>query len=309
MKAKRLLTTALTLFLAIELTAVTAFAAPPRKREVVEYPSQSETTTPSVDLSDLTDHITIRDASSGEYITDSIYNILCMVVEAEVGSGFEKEAIKAQAVATHSYLIYHAERGATVSCPTKTPKSRVKSCVKAVLDQVMTYDGKVIEAVYCASAAGGTQSSKDYWGGEIPYLQAVESLYDTEGQTHTRTLDLEYVRSWYPESTFPEDPNDWFEILTTNQYGFATTVRAGDQVLSGHDFTSYDHIWMRSCKFTGITYNADSNTFTFSVIGRGHGVGMSQLGANGYAKNDGWSYKKILKHYYTGVTLTTYQGD
>ncbi len=306
MRRKRIFTAAAAVLLAFLMSGQAAFAAPPRKRVSVTYQPSEQSVQPGVDFTDLTEQITVRNASTGEYLTDSIYNILCMVVEAEVGSGFEKEAIKAQAVATHSYLIYHAERGATVSCPIKTPKARVKECVAAVIDQVMTYDGKVIESVYCASSGGGTQSSADYWGGEVPYLQAADSPYDIK--EYSRTLDLEYVRSWFPESTFPEDPNQWFEVLTTNQNGFALTMRAGDQVLSGYDFTSYDHIWMRSNKFKEIVYNPADNTFTFTVYGWGHGVGLSQLGANGYAKYEGWDYIRILTHYFTGISIGNYQG-
>ncbi len=309
MRGKRIITALACVMMAVCLMQTAVYAAPPRRRVTVKVTAQSENqTTPEVDFTDLTQSITIRNASTGEYITDSIYNVLCMVVEAEVGSGFEKEAIKAQAIATHSYLLYHAERGATVSCPIKTPKARVKECVAEVVNKVIYYDGKVIEAVYAASSGGGTQSSKDYWGGEIPYLQAASCPYDIEGQEHVRTLDLEYVREWFPGCNFPEDPHQWFEILSTNQNGFALQIRAGDQIISGHDFTSYDHIWMRSCKFIGITYNESDNTFTFATVGRGHGVGLSQIGANGFAKYEGWDHIRILTHFYTGVTVADYRG-
>lgn len=293
------------LLLAVSLTGNAVFAAAPRQRQTVTYNGESgeSVVTPPVtqDQDALTQTMTIRGNASGELITDTVYNILCMVVEAEVGSSFAPEAIKAQAVATHSYLLYHQNRGTIVTCPVKTPLARVKECVMEVRNEVLTYSGNVIEAVYCASSGGGTQSSADYWGGARPYLQAVDSPYDVN--EYTRTLDLEYVREWFPESTFPEDPNQWFEILTTNSTGFVLTIRAGDKVLSGYSFTSTDHIWLRSNKIKSIVYNEADNTFTFTVLGNGHGVGFSQIGANGYAKNEGRDYAWILQHYYTGVTL------
>lgn len=301
---KRIITTALSLLLVGAVTCNAAFAAAPRQRATVTYSadSQSTATVPGSSQEATEQTMTIRNASTGETVTDTVYNILCMVVEAEVGSGFEKEAIKAQTVAAHSYLLYHIKRGAVISCPVKTPKARVKECVAEVMNEVLTYQGEIIEAVYHASSGGGTQSSVDYWGGNVPYLQAAESPYDME--ENSRTLDLEYVRSWFAESVFSKDPNEWFEVLTTNQNGFALTVRAGDQILSGYDFTSTDHIWMRSNKIKSITYNEANNTFTFTVLGRGHGVGLSQIGANGYAKYEDKDYVWILQHYYTGVTLT-----
>lgn len=313
MKIKRIAAAVCTLLLCGAVTGQTVFAAAPPKREVVVYqngeqikPDVPETThpvtPPTIGESDaLIQQFTIRSQSTGELITDTMYNILCMVVEAEVGSGFAPEAIKAQTVATHSYLKYHADRGSIVTCPVKKPESRVKEMVLAVRNEVLTYDGKVAEAVYCASSGGGTQSSADYWGGNVPYLQAVECPYDVT--EWSRTLDREYVREWFPESNFSENPKDWFEVTEVNSTGFALTVRAGDKLLQGGSFTSYDHIWLRSNKIKSIVYDAKSDTFTFTVLGWGHGVGMSQIGANGYAKKEGRDYTWILRHFFTGVTL------
>lgn len=305
MRRKQFLMTAVSLLLILCLVPVQAFAAVPRARKVITYPIETGNTVTDSNSTTIPQDqmLTVISSSTGKTVTDSVYNILCMVVEAEVGSGFHEEAIKAQAVATHSYLLYHANRGKIVTCPLKTPESRVKQCVAQVVDEVMTYEGKIIQAVYSASAGGATQSATDYWGGKADYLQPVDSPYDLENEIHSRTLDREYVRSWFPESTFPEDPNLWFEVVETNSTGFALKVRAGDKILSGYDFTSYDHIWMKSNKIIGITYNEADDTFTFTVAGRGHGVGLSQIGANGYAKIEGRDYIWILNHYFTGIVI------
>ncbi len=294
-RIKRFFAAALSLVMTFALTEA-AFAAPPPKRTTVTYSS-------SIDASadePAEEYWTVK-SSTGQTVRDTVYNILCMVTEAEVGSGFEKEAIKAQAVAAHSYLLYHISRGEIPSCPLKTPETRVKEAVAEVLDEVIYCDGKVIEAVYSRSSGGGTQSSADYWGGVCSYLQPVDSPYDIE--YFTRTVTADYAAEWYPESTFPEDKNDWFEVVERNSTGFALKVRAGDQVLSGISFTSTKHLWMKSNKITDIAYDKATDSFTFTVAGYGHGVGLSQIGANGYAKYEGRDYEWILKHYYTGVTI------
>lgn len=248
--------------------------------------------------------VTIKSGSTGQTVTDTLYNILCMVVEAEVGSGYSEEAIKAQAVATHSYIRYHLDKGHSVTCPTKTPGQRVLDCVKKVIGVVMLYDGKIVEGIYCRSTGGGSQSSKDAGWNDVPYLQAAKSIGDEDA--HTRTLTADYVKQWCPDITFGEDKADWFEILETNSTGYVTKVRVGDTVLNGrkffYDTVNYKYITLRTNKVVSITYNEEDDTFSFTTHGWGHGVGLSQMGANAYAK-EGKTYSWILKHYYTGITL------
>ncbi len=304
MRSKYLCMTACSLLMAGVMT-ISAFAAPRIPKKTVVYTESEDTIEkpqPPPDIENPNEQLlTVRSAATGKMVTDTAYNILCMVAEAEVGSSFEPEAIKAQVVAAHTYILYHMERGMVATCPLKKPGTRVKNCVQEVVNEVILYQGKLIQAVYCASSGGGTQASVDYWGGNCAYLQAADCPYDII--PYSRTLDREYVRKWFPESTFPENPNDWFEILTTNENGFVLTIRAGDQILSGYNFTSTDHIWLKSNKITSIDYNEINNTFTFNVLGWGHGVGLSQIGANGYAKYEGRDYKWILSHFYANTTL------
>jgi stage II sporulation protein D len=285
--------------LLIALQGQAVFAAPRLSSQTLTYPNgtiSSPVETPAEEKT-----LTITSLTTGKVITDTVYNILCMVTEAEVGSGFAPEAIKAQAIAAHSYILYHLNRGETVTCPTKTPGQRVKDCVAEVVNLVAYYNGKVAETVYARSSGGGTQSSADCWGGKVPYLQAADSPYDIE--YFTRTVDIDFVMEWFPEANFTGDPSTWFEVLETNSTGFALKVRAGDYIYTGSKFVSKNHITLNSNKITDITYDPETELFTFTVCGWGHGVGLSQLGANGYAKKENRDYKWILSHYYAGITL------
>ena len=113
-----------------------------------------------------------------------------------------------------------------------------------------------------------------------------------------------------------EDPNEWFKVLSTNAFGYVTQMQIGNEqsgqtTCSGRWFRenlliyqSVDGRTLRSCAFTS-QYNSELDCFVFDVYGYGHGVGMSQWGAIGYAYN-GWSYDQILTHYYTGTELVSY---
>ena len=112
------------------------------------------------------------------------------------------------------------------------------------------------------------------------------------------------------------DPNQWFTILSANEYGWVSQMQigsnaSGNDTCSGRWFRevllarqSVDGRSLRSQCFT-FTYDAGLDCFIFDVYGYGHGCGMSQWGAIGYARN-GWDYKSILTHYYPGTTITTY---
>lgn len=111
------------------------------------------------------------------------------------------------------------------------------------------------------------------------------------------------------------DPNSWFTIQSANQYGWVAKIQVGPDAgvgtVSGRWFRenllarqSVDGRSLRSQCFT-VSYNADLDCFIFDVYGYGHGCGMSQWGAIGYAHN-GWGYQDILTHYFVGTTITTY---
>ena len=111
------------------------------------------------------------------------------------------------------------------------------------------------------------------------------------------------------------DPNSWFTIKSANQYGWVAKIQVGpdgnSETVSGRWFRenllarqSVDGRSLRSQCFT-VSYDADLDCFIFDVYGYGHGCGMSQWGAIGYARN-GWNYQDILTHYFVGTTITTY---
>ncbi|MBO5797010.1 MAG: SpoIID/LytB domain-containing protein, partial [Clostridia bacterium] len=176
--------------------------------------------------------------------------------------------------------------------------------VDAVYGQRILYEGEPILAVYHAMSAESTEKSSVIWGKDLPYLQSVKSPGDTLAPTYESVVTV-------PVTAFAEgvkalgvtlsgDAAGWMDIagITRSPAGTVTAVRVGDKTLTGRQLRgAFD---LRSAVFT-VEYRAESG-FIFTVHGYGHGVGMSQYGANCLAEQ-GKTWREILEYYYTGVTI------
>ena len=257
--------------------------------------------------------------SGGEVEVDAL-EILAKVVMGEIGGSFNEEAIKAQAVASYTYIKYYNKNGSAPNVTVKEPNDKVKNCVKEVFGQALYYGDELIQAVYCASSAGYTASSKTVWGVDYPYLQSrkceLESPFDPiYGVKASFTADE--VKKLVKDSIGIEldgDPGNWFAIKD-----YVDTVYVGSISVGGK--TTYTDEGGKEIEITGrtvretifnyqlrsscfeVTYNGESDKFTFTTYGYGHGVGLSQNGANSLAKSWGYDYKKILNYYYPNTQL------
>ena len=263
----------------------------------------------------------VKIASEPEVGVYEVDDILPRIVAMEMNDTFADEALKAQAVAAHSYIKYLNLRGQAPVVAVRTPSARIQSLVESVSSQMIYYGGSVIDATYTASTAGRTESSVDVWGGYLPYLVSVESVYDNldpnYGDTVTYTVDQVKEMVLRNAGIMLEgDPSAWFQIESTTSGGYN-----GDMILGGNSvFTNNGKNYrvtgrniqtmilkgsglptLKSHKFD-VTVSGDQMIFT--TYGYGHGVGMSQEGANIYAAN-GWSYEQILNHYYTCLLYTS----
>ncbi len=258
---------------------------------------------------------TINVTMNGTRQTMDLVECLAMICQNELGYGAPAEAIKAQAVAARSWAL---SQGGYPSVSGITPTQSTRNAVAQVADQVVVYGGSVAFTPYYASAAYGTCSSQDVWGGARPYLIAVDSPYDPTYATHWETVksypraDLAArVKERLGEDleAYSDDPSDWIGDLSKNSSGYVLDMRVGNTHLSGSRFkqnvvNQLNGITLRSAAFD-VVYDTGSDSFVFTVRGYGHGCGMSQFGAIGYASN-GWSYADILAHYYPGTSLATY---
>lgn len=259
--------------------------------------------------------------NNGTEVSGNAVDIVTQIVENEIGSTFAPEAIKAQAVTAYTYVKYSNLHGSSPYCILKeSTNDSVRTLVQSVIGQGIYYEGELIQAVYSASSAGSTASSQNVWGGYIPYLQSVycelDEKYDPNYGKKVTFSESEMKSRIYDNAniTLSGDPASWFIIENRTEGKYV-----GDMKIGGQDYfidkdgdtlkatgRRFREIIMdfdiRSSAFD-IDYNADTQEFTITTYGYGHGVGLSQNGANNLAKYWGWDYKKILTFYFQGTEV------
>ena len=273
--------------------------------------------------------LTIQDGDTTEQMTLERY--LTGVVRGEMPASFEMEALRAQAAAERSYVYYQLAAGRKDAHPdadfctdhtccsaylSETAarekwggdfapwNTRVEQAVSDTDGQVVLYNGRPILAVFHSSSAGATADSGDVWTAELPYLVSVDSpegeetvpnYYSTV--TFTAAEAKEKLLAAYPELKLSGTPDRWFGAAAENGSGRVETVSVGGTDIEGTELRRI--FGLRSACFT---VAADSESVTFRVTGYGHGVGMSQYGANQLAR-EGKTWQEILEWYYTGATV------
>lgn len=269
---------------------------------------------PTPDPAPSTEQLTVRDGST--LVTGDIYEILCRVVQNEVGNTTEIESTKAMAVASYSYIKYYNEyldAAPTLRLSTTTPGDRVKQCVKEVLGQAVYYNGRYANCTYFSISAGVTTTAQSVWGTtQYPYLVSVDSSIDIgytsswSSYQQTKSFSAEdlaaRMNAYLNAGLDPvnDDPAGWLEITSRTDGKYVGTVRVGNTVTTGRKIRE-NILGLRSHAFD-ISYDKGSRSFTVTTYGYGHGVGMSQTGSMLYAQQ-GWDYVQILNHYYPGTVV------
>ena len=273
--------------------------------------------------------LTIQDGDTTEQMTLERY--LTGVVRGEMPASFEMEALRAQAAAERSYVYYQLAAGRKDAHPdadfctdhtccsaylSETAarekwggdfapwNTRVEQAVSDTDGQVVLYNGRPILAVFHSSSAGRTAAAGDVWSGDLPYLVSVDSpegeetvpnYYSTV--TFTAAEAKEKLLAAHPKLKLSGTPDRWFGAAAENGSGRVETVSVGGTDIEGTELRQI--FGLRSACFT---VAADSESVTFRVTGYGHGVGMSQYGANQLAR-EGKTWQEILEWYYTGATV------
>ena len=271
----------------------------------------------------------VTDMPFGEYIKG--------VVAAEMPASFHDEALKAQAVAARSYTLTRmqgykrdgtpAEHNGAMTCTDSTHCKawlsedalraqwgadydtywkKISDCVDATMGVVMTYDGNLVNAVFHSTSSGATENAKDVWGGNIPYLVSVQSegeeLSPKYEDSVTMTIEefKNKVLAAYPEAVW--DDGELIRNIARSEAGGITTLVTGGVTIKGTQWRT-----MFGLRSTNVDFSYEGDTVTMHTKGNGHGVGMSQYGAN-YLAGTGMGYADILKKYYTGVEVGAFTG-
>ena len=265
----------------------------------------------------------------GTVETMSMGDYLWRVVAAEMPASFEPDALRAQAVCARTYALWklnaqsHQEDGADICADSAccqaylTPEDaaqkwganaqpysqKIAGAVADTDGQVLTYNGSPIQAVFFSSAAGSTAGAEEVWGRALPYLVPVDSPEGDEVPNYrsTVTLTADEVRTLAQGAGLGCDlsgePDRWFTDIVRSASGRVASLKLGGAELSGGAARS-----LFSLRSTAFEVAGAEGAFTFSVTGYGHGVGLSQYGANALAKQ-GKGWREILAHYYTGAEL------
>ena len=253
----------------------------------------------------------MRITSAGKIIEGKAEDVLAMIIEAEMGSGYELEALKAQAVAAYTYYLYAGGSAKAPSFPTKSPSDISLQAAREVLGQYMKHNGTVPYTPYYATSAGMTANNSDVNVAELSWLVSVDCSVDknvagfrTEKRMTALSVANRVKETKDIDLTAIEDKSTWFEVLERDANDlYVTSVRVGDQVFKGNTLhlSVLGYSYLRSPCFW-IEYDESTDEFIFTSLGYGSGVGMSQTGANEYAK-EGQNYVWILQHFYPGVTI------
>ena len=267
---------------------------------------------------------------TGEVEEIALDEYLYGVVASEMPASFETEALKAQAVVARTYTIYKIINGSkhenanicdSASCcqawiskedrfakwnveEAESNWNKIVEAVDSTKGEIITYNGSPINAFFHSNSGGSTEIASNVWGGaDLPYLQAVttsgEDAYSQYSSSVTLTNEelLEKVKIYHADININFEDAETIKILEHTDSGRVKKLKLGNIEISGVEARNI--FGLKSANF--IIERLDSN-ITFNVIGYGHGVGMSQTGADSMAKS-GNTYKEIIKHYYTGVEI------
>ncbi|MDE7105180.1 MAG: stage II sporulation protein D [Ruminococcus sp.] len=275
----------------------------------------------------------VLDITSGQVLEVPVRDYVIGAVCAEMPAVFEEEALKAQAVAAHTY----AERQHLLENDNPTPElsgadfsndtskyqgyftesqikhyfgenyeeyyNKISNAVDEVLPYIITNNEQPIIAAFHSMSSGITESAENVWGAEVDYLVPVDSSYDKSAPRYTEEVSIDKaflknsLETYFSDINLGDDINEWIIPAEISDSGMVLTALVGGKTVTGNDIRTA--LELRSADFE-IEYTDEKAIIT--TRGFGHGVGMSQYGANAMAEK-GSSWQEILNHYYTNCEI------
>jgi len=307
------------------------------ERQLQDNNQQEQTTENQTEISNKNTYnyskygtISLLHKKTGEVEQVNLEEYLCNVVSAEMPATFEQEALKAQAIVARTYTIYkilnkkHDNADicddstccqAWISKDDRLAKweenqresnwQKICSAVNETSGKIITYENKPIDAFFHSNSGGITEVPVNVWGGTgYPYLQSVETSGENTYTQYASEVTLSQeelinkLKEKYSDISIDFTNSEDIKILEYTESTRVKTVKFGNHEISGVEART-----LFGLKSTNFEISRDGNNIKFSVKGYGHGVGMSQTGADSMAKN-GSGAEEIIKHFYTGVEIT-----
>lgn len=268
--------------------------------------------------------------STGEVEELDLDTYLLGVVSSEMPANFEEEALKAQAIVARTYTLYKIINGSkhenadicddSKCCQAWITKEdrlnkwneeeresnwkKIEKAVNSTKGKIIMYEGKPINAFFHSNSGGITDTASSVWGGtNYPYLQSVETSgedaytqYSSE-ITVSKEEFISKIKEYHSDFQIDFNKENQIEILEYTEGDRIKTIKVGNLNLSGVEIRNI--FGLKSARFE---VKIEGENIKFNVIGYGHGVGMSQTGADSLAKQ-GKNCEEIIKHYYTGVEI------
>lgn len=264
--------------------------------------------------------VRVKRESSGEIQNILLEEYVVGVVAGEMPVTFEMEALKAQSVASRSYVIKRLGMNQNLDYDVVDTVSnqvyldegqlkekwgnnyveyinKIKKAVNETSMEYLEYDGEVIDAMFFSTSNGYTEDSGVVFSNSLPYLKSVESSFDEEVSPVFKKTTTISLQEFYERLGLSYEKNLKVSILQRSSSHRVVKLTINEKEFTGRDV--YNKLGLRSCDFS---FEQLGSNVLIETKGYGHGVGMSQYGAEGMAKK-GYSYQDILNHYYTGTNL------
>ncbi len=263
--------------------------------------------------------VRIKRSKTGKIDIVPLEEYIIGVVAGEMPVSFKEEALKAQAVVSRSYVMYQISKNTKkdydvldtvlnqVYIDSDTLKSKWKEkydeyynkVMKAVLDtayQYIVYNDKIAETLFFSTSSGYTENSEDVFISKVPYLRSVESKWDNVAPTFQRVIKYSHD-DFLGLLSLPSSSEIVVKVLESTKAGRVKSIQ-----INGKKYTGKEVVSLLKLKSANFSVEESNHIVTITTKGYGHGVGMSQYGAEGMAK-EGYTYDQIIKHYYTGVEI------
>ena len=263
--------------------------------------------------------IRVKDYKSDKILKIPFEDYIKGVLAGEIPTSFDLEALKAQAVAARSYALVQMEKNKEKEYDVENTVTnqvyltdeelkdkwkndyvskinKVKLAVLETKGEYLTYDNEVVEALFFSTSTGMTENSEEVFSSKVPYLRSVASVWDEQSPVYEDTVSLD-LNDFYSKLDLEYNDSIKCEVLENTSTGRVKKIRINGKEFNGRDVAA--KLKLRSNYFSIIQ---NEKKVIINTKGYGHGVGMSQYGANGMAK-EGYKYDTILKYYYQGTEI------